>query len=155
VRWGILSEMIIAASRGDRYVGHRATQRLASEVPDDGVAGTYLYYLIHHRVRELSGPRPSAEDLQRLALAIYPKFASAGRADLDLLERTLRTYFVPTDRTDEVAGGVLVIAGAVALGAMLDNPAVQLEEMRPYLAAWWRKHLDEHRARGLLNKIQR
>jgi hypothetical protein len=72
VRWGILSEMIIAASRGDRYAGHRATQRLASEVPDDGVAGTYLYYLIHHRVRELSGPRPSAEDLQRLALAIYP-----------------------------------------------------------------------------------
>lgn len=55
VRRQIVCEMVIAASRGDNDGVHIGATGMAREVPDDGVAGTYLWYLIHHRLLKLLG----------------------------------------------------------------------------------------------------
>jgi hypothetical protein len=155
VRWQILCDMISAGSRGDKKAGHAATTRLASVVPENGVAATYLLYLMRHRGFELIGREPTAADLHDLAGNIYVRFARGGRADPRLLENTLKTFFDVAEQGEEVAGGMLVVAGAAALGAMLDDPVRQLEEMRPYLANWWRRNLEEIGAQGLLDEIRR
>jgi hypothetical protein len=77
-----------------------------------------------------------------------------GRADAQLLQNTLRTFFHFAADDEEVTGGTLVVAGAAALGAMLDDPA-QLEAMRPHLAIWWRRNVVDFRAQGLLNEMKR
>jgi hypothetical protein len=152
-RWQSLCDMINAGSRGDKIAGHAATTRLAGIKPPNGVAAAYLLYLMRHHVFELLGREPTVDDLQDLARKIYVRFARGGRADARLLENTPRTFFDVAPKGEEVAGGMLVVAGAAALGAMLDDPARQLEAMKPHLAAWWLRNLDSIKAQGLLDEI--
>jgi hypothetical protein len=150
--------MIMAASRGDNEGVHKAATRMAREVPDDGVAGTYLWYLVHHRVLRLLGRTPTAEDLRLLAEDANPRFARAlpaARTDRTILERTLWTFFDLAAEDEQVTGGRLVLAGAAALGVMLDDPAAQLAAVKPHLAEWWRENLDDFRSQGLLKEIKR
>jgi hypothetical protein len=158
VRWQILSEMIIAASRGDKDEVHKAIMRMAKEVPDDGVAGTYLWFLIQYHVAKLLGHQPTADELHQLADDISARFlraVPAARTDQSILERALRTVFDLAAEEEQVAGGRIVVVGAAALGVMLDDPSAQLESMRPLLAEWWRRYQDDFREQGLLDEIRR
>jgi len=158
LRWGILSEMITAAAQGDSNGVHNAASRMGGEVPDDGVAGTYLWFLIHYHVPRLIGHPPTAADLYQLARRIHARFTQAvppARRDHTLAERALRTFFDFAVEDEQVNGGLLVITGAAALGVMLDNPLAQLQVMKPYLADWWRQNLDDFRDQGLLDEFRR
>ena len=66
VRWELLSEMITAAAQGDSNGVHNAARRMGSQVPDDGVIGTYLWFLIHYHVPRHVGHPPTCSG--RLAL---------------------------------------------------------------------------------------
>jgi len=157
LRWRTLCKMIIAASMGDPTAAHRACSQLAERrpaEPRDGHAAVYLWFLIRYRVLELLGRTPTEDDLHDLAVRFNPRFARVARQDRDpdLLQRTLRTYYELTTLDDEVAGGLVVVAGTAALGAMLDNPQAQLEAMRPHLAKWLRDNGEYLRNIGLLQQ---
>jgi hypothetical protein len=153
LRWRLLCKMVIAASTSDPTAAHRACSQLAQQRPSeprDGHAAMYLWYLIRHRILEMLGQAPTEDDLHDLAVRFNPRFARIGRQDANLLERTLRTYYELSTLDDEVAGGLLVVAGTAALGVMLDNPRAQLKAMRPHLANWLRDNRDYLSGIGLL-----
>jgi hypothetical protein len=148
--WEILCDAIAAAHRGDTAAAHAATRRLDTDVPVDGQAGTYLWYLLRYRVTEIFGHRPTQEDLRELTAISYPKFSRVIRGDSRLLWNTLRTVFKLAPDEEKVTAGQLVVAGSVALGVLLDDPQAQMDAMRPHLADWWRRSLESFRAQGIL-----
>jgi hypothetical protein len=139
VRWRILCEAVIAAHRGDPAGTKAATARFETEVEVDGQATGYLWYLIRYRITDYLGRKPTEQDLQRLARRRYPRFAAVSIYDEQVLEDMLRSLFnmIPEDR--RITGGMFVVLGIMTLGILLDQPEVELAEMKPHLAEWWRR----------------
>lgn len=147
--WQILNEAVIAAHRGDVRAAHMATRRFDTDLPIDGRPGTYLWWLLRHRVAQLLGRRPSPDDLHEIAGGAQERFGVVIR-DADVLEDVLLTVWKLAPPEREVKAGRFLVAGTAALGVLLDDPAVDLEAARPDLSAWWRKNLDKFRAQGIL-----
>ena len=143
--WDVLCQSVVAAHRGDAEAHVAPLLRYEREVPRDGRAGLYLWYLLRYRVAELVGRRPGPEDLHALAERFYPPFAKLIRADRSQLEDTLLTVFGLTAEDRKVSGGTGVVMGSAALGVLLDDPETELAAMRPHLAGWRRAHADEFR----------
>jgi hypothetical protein len=138
--WEVVRESTEAAHRGDAN-GHVAPLlRFERETPHDTKVGIYLWYLLRYRVAALLGRRPNREDLQALASQYYSQFSKLIRGDQSQLEDTLLTVFALAPEDRKVKGGNAVVMGSAALGVLLDNPAADLEGMRPHLAAWWQRN---------------
>jgi hypothetical protein len=148
--WQILRVAVIAAGRGDVPATHMATRRFDTDVPVDGRASTYIWWLLRYRVAQLVGRRPTAEDLQEIAARQLDKFGVL-ITDISVLEDVLLTvwHLAPPER--EVKAGRFVVAGVAALGVLLDDPVADLEAVRLDLAAWWQKNLAKFRAQGILD----
>jgi hypothetical protein len=143
--WDVLYQSVAAAHRGDDEAHVAPLLRYEREVPHDGRAGLYLWYLLRYRVAELLGRRPGQEDLHALAGCIYPAFAKLIRGDRSQLEDTLLTVFGLAAEDRKVSGGRGVVMGSAALGVLLDDPESELAAMRPHLAQWRRANADEFR----------
>jgi hypothetical protein len=138
--WQLLREILIAAHQGDAEGHVAALLRLERDVPADAKAGAYLWYLLRYRVAALLGRRPRPEDLHELAQRYAPKFAKLVRGGQGELEDTLLTVFDFTTLGRKVKGGKAIVVGSAALGVLLDDVEVELAEMRPHLADWWKRN---------------
>lgn len=147
--WQILRAAVTASHRGDVHAAHMATRRFDTDVPVDGRAGTYVWWLLRYRVAQLLGRRPSRGDLTQIAGYAEPRFGEV-ITDSSVLEDVLLTVWKLAPSGREVSGGRFLIAGIAALGVLLDDPSADLEAMRPELAAWWRQNLDKFRGQGIL-----
>jgi hypothetical protein len=147
--WQILCAAAIAAHRGDVHASHMATRRFDIDVPVDGRAGTYIWWLLRYRLAQLLGRRPSRGDLTQIAGYTEARFGIVIQ-DASLLEDLLLTVWRLAPPGRQVTGGRFLIAGVAALGVLLNDPAADLEAVRPDLAAWWQKNLDKFRAQGSL-----
>jgi hypothetical protein len=74
VRWRLLSEAVTEAYRGDGGAAHVAWNRLEADVPADGQAAGYLWYLLRYRIADYLGRRPTEEDLRRLARRRHSRY---------------------------------------------------------------------------------
>lgn len=148
LNWELLRQSVTAAHQGDADAHVAALHRLEEEAPIDAKVGAYLWFLLRYRVADLLGRRPEERDLRELAMRFYPKFSKLIRGDQRQLEDTLLTVFefAPEDR--KVKGGRAVVMGSAALGVLLDNPEADLIAMRPHLAKWWQRNVDEFRDLG-------
>jgi hypothetical protein len=151
VNWEILCAVVTAAHDGNVAAAQAATRRFDTDVPIDGQAGTYLRYLLRHRIVDILGGRPSEEDLQVIAARAYLRFNLVIRGSERLLENVLRTVFRMPVEGEKVTGGAFIVVGTAALGVLLDDPVADMEAMRPHLADWWRRNLEKFRAWGVLD----
>jgi hypothetical protein len=149
--WEILCDAVAAAHDGDVVASQAATRRFDTDVPPDSQVGMYLWFLLRYRVVEMLGHRPSAEDLQGIAARAESRYNVIIRPGECPLVNVLRTVFVLAAKGEEVTAGGFVVAGAAALGALLNDPAADMEMMRPYLTDWWQRNLEKFRARGVLD----
>lgn len=153
--WQILRDAVIAASRGDADAMAAATRRFDTDVPVDGRAGTYIWWLLRHRVAQLLGRRPGYGDISQIAGYAEARFGAVVR-DADLLKNVLLTVWnLAAVPQQEVTGGQFLVAGVAALGVLLRDPAADLEAVRPDLAAWWRANIEKIRADGILEDRSR
>jgi hypothetical protein len=150
-KWEILCEGVVASHDGDAAAAHAATRRLSAHVPFDSQISMYLWYLLRYRVAEMVGGRPSAEDLKDISAQAYPRFSVIIRGDDSVLEKVLRTVFKLASKDEELASGLFFVTGMAALGVLLNDPATEMEAMRPHLADWWRRNLEKFRAQGILD----
>jgi hypothetical protein len=146
--WQILREAVVAVHSGNVRAAHSATNRFDTDVPVDGRAGTYIWWLLRYRVAQLLGRRPTADDLRDIAAQAQDTFGTLIR-DASVLEDVLLTvwHLGPPER--EVTAGRFLVAGVTALGVLLEHPA-DLEAVRPDLAAWWQENLAKFRAQAIL-----
>lgn len=148
--WEILCAAVIAAHNGDIAAARAVTRRLDTDVPVDGQAGTYLWYLLRYHVVEMLGRRPSAEDLRTISARFNFRFSSVIGSSEGLMENVLRTVFKLASSGEEVTAGSFIVAGTTALGVLLNDPVADMETMRPHLAVWWRRNLPKFRDQGIL-----
>jgi HPt (histidine-containing phosphotransfer) domain-containing protein len=138
-RWQLLCNAIAAAHRGDGEASRLAVIRLETEAPADGHAAAYVWYLLQYALFDYFDRKPTVDDLQRMARRRHPRFAQVIRGDAGALEDLLRSACnIPADGR-RVTGGMFVVLGIAALGVILDDPAEQLEQMKPHLTDWWQK----------------
>jgi hypothetical protein len=147
--WQILREAVVAAGSGNVRAAHRATSRFDTDIPVDGRAGTYIWWLLRYRVAQLLGRRPTADDLRDIAARKQDTFGAL-ITDASTLEDVLLTVWHLAQSEREVQAGRFLVAGVTALGVLLDDPAADLEAALPDLAAWWLKNLARFRAQGIL-----
>jgi hypothetical protein len=100
-------------------------------------------------VAQLLGRQPGYGDLTQIAGHLEERFGAVIR-DADLLKNVLLTVWNLAYPAQEVTGGQFVVAGLTALGVLLQDPAADLDAVRPDLAAWWRANQEKFRAQGLL-----
>jgi hypothetical protein len=148
--WQILIKAVLAAHRGDAHAAQMATRRFATDLPIDGRPGTYIWWLLRYRVAQLLGRQPSPDDLHEIASRAHSRFAAVIR-DASVLEDVLLTVWKLAPPEREVNSGRFLVAGTVALGVLLRDPAADLEAARPDLSAWWRENLDKFRSQGILD----
>ena len=81
------------------------------------------------------GRRPTAGDLRDIAVGQQDRFGVL-ITDTSISEDVLLTawHLAPPER--EVKAGRFLVAGVTALGVLLDDPAADLEAVRPDLATW-------------------
>src|SRR6266851_9762492 len=147
--WAILREVVIAAHRGDAHAAAAVVRRFDTDVPVDGHAGTYLWWLLRHRVAQLLGRRPARGDITQIAGYLEERFGGV-IPDVTLLQDVLLTAWNLGPRERELSSGQFLVAGVTALGVLLREPEADLEAARPDLAAWWQANLDKFRAQGIL-----
>jgi hypothetical protein len=152
--WRRLSQIVIAANRGDADAHALAIMRWPAEVPlaVQQRVGVYLLYLLYRQVKVILGRQPTAEDLHELTGDIYPKFSEIlSKADEILLEETLRRVFELPPLRAPLKPGDFGVFSSVALGVLMTNPEVDLETMLPGLASWLHRNQEKFRAEGLLD----
>jgi len=150
----MLGQAVVAAHRGDGAAAHAATVRLANHVPYDGQVSTWIWWLLRHRVAQILGRRPGYGDISQISGYRESQFGLVVR-DEELLKNILLTVWKLAAPQQEVTGGQFVVAGVAALGALLQDPATDLEAARADLAAWWRSNLEKFRAEGILEDRSR
>jgi hypothetical protein len=149
-QWEILLDGVIASHDGDAVAAHAATRRYAARVPFDNQLGAYLWYLLRYRVAVMVDGRPTAKELREISGRARLKFAAVIRGDQNLLENVLRTVFRMASPQEKVVEGQFVVLGLAALGVLLDDPAADMQSMRPQLADYWRRNVEKFRAEGIL-----
>ena len=147
--WQIVRDAVIAAHEGDVRAAHLATRRLDTDVPVDGRPGTYLWWLLRHRVAQLLSRRPSPDDLHEIATRHMDAFGVVVR-DTSVFEDVLLTVWKLAPPEREVTAGRFIVAAVTALGILRDEPASDLDAVRPDLIAWWEKNLANFRRQGIL-----
>lgn len=136
-RWRILCEAVAAAHDGNPAAAQAAWNRLETDVPADGQATAYLWYLLRYRITDYLGRLPAENDLIRLARRRHPRYARVLRGDVQELEDMLRSLFNMISEDRRITGGRFVVLGIVTLAIFLDDPRSQLDEIKPHLADWW------------------
>ena len=136
-RWRILCDATAAAHAGDAAAFAAALMRLETEVPADGHAGAYVWYMLCYAVTDYLERRPELEDLQEIARYRHREFGRVVRLDARALEDVLRTAFGMAAADRQVTGGSFAVLGVAALGVMLKDPLTQLAAIKPHLADWW------------------
>jgi hypothetical protein len=139
VRWGILCEAVVAAHDGNPAAARAAWNRLETDVPAEGQASAYLWYLLRYRIHNYFGRRPTEQDLAGLAQRRHPLYARVLRGDTGELEDVLRTVTNMISENRRITGGRFVVFSIVTLGILLDDPQSQLDQMKPHLADWWQR----------------
>jgi len=91
--WDVLSGFIAIVGDGDLAGARRVIPQLERDLPDDGQAATYIWYLLRYRVIETLGRRPTLADLHELAIGTWPRFGEIIQGDERLVEDVLRSVF--------------------------------------------------------------
>jgi hypothetical protein len=137
--WQCLTAAILAANREDGN-GMAMHIRKFEALPDADdkadAASRYLWYLLRYRVVELLRRRPTAEDLHELASRTYPRYRQVVRESVITLEDTLRAYFRLPPIGSQLPAGRWFVSATATVGVLLDDPATDLEVIRPSLAEW-------------------
>jgi hypothetical protein len=139
VRWQILSDAIIAAHAGEAEAMRAAVMRLETDVPAEGHASAYVWYLLRYVIADYLGRRPELKDLQEIARYRQREFSQVAQGGARALEDELCTAFEMAGPGQAVTGGTFAILGIAALGVMLKDPATQLASIKPRLADWWQR----------------
>jgi hypothetical protein len=106
-------------------------------------AGLYVHALMNYRVQEIYRGRPTAVDLQILAIQIQPRFRRVWpRAGREQIEETLRRTFSMRQLKFAISPAEYLLFGIAILGAILHDPVSQLDQMRPHVADWWLRNRD-------------
>jgi hypothetical protein len=149
--WHRLSVIFAAAHRGDPDQLADLWLKLEREVSEKGrdQAAVYLRFLLEYRVIEILGRRPTVEDLHELSISTYTRYRQVIREDEEVLEDLLGTVFkfLPPERY--VKGARFMVLASAAVGVLLDDPASQLDAIRPPLARWYRRHENKLRELGM------
>jgi len=148
--WSVLRGFIAVAGRGDAAGVRSAIPRLERDLPNDGQAATYIWYLLRYRVIEILQRKPTPEDLHELAITTWPRFGEVVQGDERLVEDILRSVFKHPPIQEEITGAKLIVLGSAALGVLLDDPLAYLDAIRPHLAEWWRRNLEDFRRQGIV-----
>jgi hypothetical protein len=111
--WQILCEAVAAAHRGDADGAPAATQRFDTDVPVDGRAGRYIWWLLRHRVAQVLGRRPSRGDITQIAGYAEERFGAL-TGDVGLLKNVLLTVWKLATPREEVTAGMFLVAGTAA-----------------------------------------
>jgi len=149
-KWQILSDGVRAAHDRQPDYAQVATRRLAAIVPFDGQVGTYIWWLLRYKAADVAGGRPTASELHAIAERFGPRFRALVRDEAGLLEDTLLAVFRLASKEQEVVAGRFLVAGIAALGVLMDDPAAELQAVRPHLAQWWARNLEKFQAEGIL-----
>jgi hypothetical protein len=139
ITWRILCDAVEAAHEGNPAAAQAAWNRLETDVPADGQAAAYVWYLLRYRIADYLGRRPIEQDLIRLAQRRHPRYARVLRGDVTELENMLCSLFDMVSEDHRITGGRFVVLGIVTLAIFLDDPSSQLDEIKPHLADWWRR----------------
>jgi hypothetical protein len=144
--WTLLSEVVLAANRGDQVDFASSTTALTQtlDLQRQRLAGLYLWYLLRFRIVALVGNRPTESDLMGLVDRSRSRFAAIADKDPSLLGRTLLSAFNIAEPADSVTGAEFSVASSVALGVLLEDPVSDLDPMRPPLIRWCHHHSDEY-----------
>jgi hypothetical protein len=121
--WAILREAVIAAHRGDAHAAAAAVRRFDTDVPVDGQAGTYLWWLLRHRVAQMLGRRPARGDITQIAGYLEERFGGV-IPDVTLLQNFLLTAWNLGPRERELSSGQFLVAGVMAQGILKDRSGV-------------------------------
>lgn len=148
--WELLRGFMAAVGRGDASGARSAIPRLEHDLPNDGQAAAYIWYVLRYRVVEILGRKPASEDLHELATSTWPALAAIVHGDAQLVEDVLRSVFKHAPAQDDITGAKLIVLGSVTLAVLLDDPSRDLEVIRPHLAEWWRRNLESFRSQGII-----
>lgn len=148
--WDLLRGYILIVAGGDAAAARSVIPRLERDLPNDGQAATYIWYGLRYRVIEIMERRPTPEDLHELAISTWPRLGELIHGDDRLVEDLLRSVFRFPPLRDEITGAKLIVLGSAALGALLNDPAADLDVIRPHLAEWWRRNLEDFRRQGIV-----
>lgn len=146
--WQRLAAGLVAANRGDGRRFSRLLRRFDSGLPAQrrDESSNYLVFLLRYRVAEISGHRPTAEDLHDLAVQTHPRYAKVINAPVSMLEDTLRAVFMMPPTGPQESGARLFVSAVAAAGVLFNNPSVDLAVVRPHLAEWRSRNLAEWRS---------
>jgi hypothetical protein len=152
-RWQILSDAIIAAHEGDSDAMRAAAMRLETDVPAEGHAPAYVWYLLRYVIADYLGRRPELKDLQEIARYRHREFSQVVQGSARALEDELCTAFGMAGPGQEVTGGTFVVLGIAALGVLLKDPAAQLASIKPGMADWWQRKGQDMVREGVRSRV--
>ena len=135
--WRLLTEHVLAASAGDVAAWVQVGRRAAAEsLPMQRLVGLYVIHLLKHRLWQIHGEVPTAEDLVVLTKRAYPRYSAVMNAGSGTLRDTLLTTFKLLPRDQEVTGARYTISALAALGVLTPASETELDGMQRYLADW-------------------
>jgi hypothetical protein len=105
--WELLRGFIATVGRGDASGARSAIPRLEHDLPNDGQAAAYIWYLLRYRVVEILERKPASEDLHELATSTWPGFAAIVHGDEQLVEDVLSSVFNHAPAEDEITEAVV------------------------------------------------
>jgi hypothetical protein len=153
VRWQILSDAIIAAHSGEAEAMRTAMMRLETDVPAEGHATMYVWYLLRYVIADHLGRRPELKDLQEIARYRHREFSQVVQGGARALEDELCTAFGMAGPGQEVTGGMFAVLGIAALGVLLKDPAAQLASIKPRMADWWQRRGRDMVREGVRSRV--
>lgn len=135
VIWEVLGDIVTAVSVGTPDEFLKALQRFADllSVPSQRLYGYYIYFLLKIRLQATLGASPSEVQIDTVASNARARFRLFLPNEASYLEDVLRTPFGL--QRIQIEGARYTFCASVALGALLDDPTRELEEMRPALDA--------------------
>jgi hypothetical protein len=139
VIWEVLCDIVTAVKAGTPDEFLEALNRFADRlsIQSQRLCGYYIYSLLKIRLQTMLGVAPNDAQLDAVASSARPRFRLFLPSEASSLEDVLRTPFGL--QRSEIEGARYTFCAFAALGALLDDPARELEAMRPALDAWCAK----------------
>jgi hypothetical protein len=138
--WRLLGDLVTAASSVDASGFVRAAKRVRKVLPDGSPSGRWMYpylrWTLRFKVYQRTGMDPDEPSMLALARDLYPRFTRLLKMDRTVLERCIFSIWDEIDGGSRLLPGEFVAVGSVALGLLIDKPACELAEMRPFLAEY-------------------
>lgn len=146
--WRKLSRALLAAQRGDPSTYVTAVNELTGGLELDRLRllSLYVAHLLEYRIRVVLGRRPVETDVVALSNRVRFEFHQFIPESAGLLEETVRTGSrLPNTDGSALKGGEFQVRAMIVLALLIDDPSVDLIDMRAALGRYCALHQESIR----------